>query len=68
MRGASRYASSTVLPFDAPYRGRMLFPLREDDSIFISLAAFRDHVLGQTLMNAYRAAASTPSGCTSARS
>ena len=49
-------ASSTVLPFDAAYRGRLLFPLREDDSIFISLAAFRDHVLGQTLMNAYRAA------------
>lgn len=30
-----------------------IFPIRDDDSIFISLASFRDHLLGDTLKGAF---------------
>jgi len=42
-----------LLPFDAVYRGRPIFPIREDDSIYISLAAFREHLLGKTLKEVF---------------
>jgi hypothetical protein len=44
----------TLHPFEEAYRGRTIFPIREDeDSIFVSLAAFREHLLGQTLKSAF---------------
>jgi len=46
-------ARQFLRPLDDPYRGRPLFEIREDDSIFISLAAFREHLLAQTLKSAF---------------
>ncbi len=44
----------TLGPFEEAYRGRTIFPIREaEDSVFISLAAFREHLLAQTLMSAF---------------
>jgi len=44
-----------LLPFDAQYRGKSIFPIRHDEqSIYISIAAYRDHLLGQTLKDAFR--------------
>lgn len=40
-------------PFESMYRGKPVFPIREDESIFISLAAFREHLLCQTLESAF---------------
>jgi len=40
-------------PFEDAYRGRTIFPVRDDESVFISLAAFREHLLAQTLMSAF---------------
>ena len=42
-------AQQSILPFDALYRGRTIFPTRDDGSIFLSLAAFREHLLAYTL-------------------
>mmetsp|Transcript_16691 Transcript_16691/g.23658 ORF Transcript_16691/g.23658 Transcript_16691/m.23658 type:complete len:540 (+) Transcript_16691:52-1671(+) len=42
-------AKKHLIPFDKIYRGKNIFPVREDESIFISLAAFREHLLGKTL-------------------
>jgi len=44
-------------PFESAYRARSIFPIRDDDSIFISLAAYRDHLLGETLRQAFDTAA-----------
>jgi len=41
-------------PFDAAYRGKHIFPLREDGSIYISLAAFREPYLVGTLVSAFK--------------
>lgn len=49
-------ANEHLIPFDRAYRGRNIFPVREDDSIFMSLASFRDHLLGATLKEAFRKA------------
>ena len=46
-------AKKSILPFDALYRGRTIFPTRDDGSIFLSLAAFREHLLAYTLKEAY---------------
>eukprot|EP00586_Coscinodiscus_wailesii_P009993 CAMPEP_0172515650 /NCGR_PEP_ID=MMETSP1066-20121228/269627_1 /TAXON_ID=671091 /ORGANISM="Coscinodiscus wailesii, Strain CCMP2513" /LENGTH=570 /DNA_ID=CAMNT_0013296781 /DNA_START=45 /DNA_END=1757 /DNA_ORIENTATION=- len=43
--------------FDEAFRGKPIFPIREDGSIFISLASYRDHMLGNTLKGAFRKAA-----------
>jgi [Skp1-protein]-hydroxyproline N-acetylglucosaminyltransferase len=48
-----RLAKEYLRPFDAAYRNKPIFPVREDDSVFISLAAFREHLLGQTLRSAF---------------
>jgi hypothetical protein len=40
-------------PLESAYRGRLVFPLREDDSIFMSMGAYREHLLGETLRQAY---------------
>ena len=42
-----------VLLEDA-YRDKPVFPIREDESIFMSLGAYRDHLLGETLRQAYK--------------
>jgi Glycosyltransferase (GlcNAc) len=39
--------------FEDKYRGRTIFPVRNDDTIFISLAAFREHLLFDTLAGAF---------------
>lgn len=41
-------------PFDKAYIGQNIFPVRSDDSIFISLAAFREHLLTETLVSAFK--------------
>jgi len=46
-------AEKYLLPFDSHYRGRTIFPVREDGSIFLSLAAFREHLLKETLIGAF---------------
>ena len=40
-------------PLDDAYRGRLIFDLRNDDTIFISIAAFRETLLSQTLKSAF---------------
>ena len=44
-------------PFELAYRDAPIFPIREDGSIFMSLGAYRDHLLGETLRQAYKNAA-----------
>jgi [Skp1-protein]-hydroxyproline N-acetylglucosaminyltransferase len=44
-------------PFEVAYRNKSIFPTREDQSIFISLASYRDHLLGETLRQAFQFAA-----------
>lgn len=52
-----RLAQEHLMPLDQAYRGRSVFPIREDDSIFLSVASFREHLLADTLMSAYSSAA-----------
>lgn len=50
--------SSHLGKFDAVYRGRPIFPIDdEDDTIFLSLAAFREHLLADTMVYAFKNAA-----------
>lgn len=49
-------AQKHLFPLDAPYRGTSMFPIRDDDSMFVSIASFRDHLLGQTLIGAFEKA------------
>jgi [Skp1-protein]-hydroxyproline N-acetylglucosaminyltransferase len=48
-------AKQHLLPFEEQYTyaKRPIFPIRKDDSIFISLASFRDHLLSDTLKGAF---------------
>lgn len=46
-------AKKHLVPFDEAYRGRPIFPIREDESIFLSLASFREHLLADTLKYAF---------------
>ena len=39
------------------YRGRPVFPIRRDESVFVSVASFREHLLGETLASAFGQAA-----------
>ena len=48
-----KLAREHLAPFEATYRDKSIFPIRDDDSIFISLASFRDHLLGDTLKGAF---------------
>ena len=43
-----------LAPFEEAYRDREIFPIREDESIFMSLGAYRDHLLGETLRQAFK--------------
>jgi len=42
-----------IAPFEEAYRDKPVFPIRDDESIFLSLAAFREHLLADTLMYAF---------------
>jgi len=53
----ARLAARYLAPLEDVYRDREIFPSRTDESIFISLASFRDHMLGDTLMGAFDQAA-----------
>lgn len=48
-------ATQHLLPLESQYvyQKRPIFPIRNDDSIFISLASFRDHLLSDTLKGAF---------------
>ena len=46
-------AKKHLVPFDQAYRNKPIFPIREDESVFLSLASFREHLLADTLMYAY---------------
>ncbi len=46
-----------IAPFEEAYRDRPIFPIREDGSVFMSLGAYRDHLLGETLRQAFKTAA-----------
>jgi len=46
-------AHEHLSPFESAYRGKSVFPVREDDSIYMSLAAFREHLLAQTMKSAF---------------
>lgn len=48
-----RLAKEHIAPLEDAYRGRAIFPIRDDGSIFVSLASFRDSLLGQTLKGAF---------------
>ena len=39
--------------FDEVYRDKLVFPVREDGSIFLSLAAYREHLLNDTMAFAF---------------
>jgi hypothetical protein len=43
-------------PLEDAYRHRSVFPIREDSTIFMSLGAYRDHLLGETLRQAFKTA------------
>lgn len=47
-------AEKYLEPFEHLYQGKNIFPLRSDDSIFISVAAFREPLLAQTLDSAFK--------------
>eukprot|EP00984_Skeletonema_dohrnii_P010626 scaffold4141_cov117-Skeletonema_dohrnii-CCMP3373.AAC.9 len=47
-----------LVPLEEAYRDKPVFPIREDGSIFMSLGAYRDHLLGETLRQAFKNAAS----------
>eukprot|EP00578_Thalassiosira_sp_NH16_P021743 CAMPEP_0181089666 /NCGR_PEP_ID=MMETSP1071-20121207/7424_1 /TAXON_ID=35127 /ORGANISM="Thalassiosira sp., Strain NH16" /LENGTH=762 /DNA_ID=CAMNT_0023171629 /DNA_START=115 /DNA_END=2402 /DNA_ORIENTATION=+ len=48
-----RLAQKHLAPFESTYRARPIFPIRDDDSVFVSLASFRDYLLGDTLVGAF---------------
>jgi hypothetical protein len=51
-------AKMHLQPFEEmyTYKKRPIFPIRNDESIFISLASFRDYLLGDTLKGAFNQA------------
>ncbi|KAL3776917.1 hypothetical protein ACHAWO_004156 [Cyclotella atomus] len=49
-------AQTHLKPLEEIYRDKPIFPVRDDDSIFISLASFRDYLLGDTLKGAFNQA------------
>lgn len=58
MRGAYfRLVDQNLREFEDAYRGRPIFEVRDDDSVFISIASYREHLLGETLMSAFGQAA-----------
>ena len=52
-----RLAYQHLVPLDRAYDGRPIFSIRRDDSIYVSVAAFREYLLAETLMSAFEHAA-----------
>jgi hypothetical protein len=50
-------AEEDLLPFDRRWSKRTLYPVRNDSSIFLSIASYRDHRLENTLKEAFGKAA-----------
>mmetsp|Transcript_39330 Transcript_39330/g.72034 ORF Transcript_39330/g.72034 Transcript_39330/m.72034 type:complete len:609 (+) Transcript_39330:66-1892(+) len=48
-----KLAQEHLAPLESVYRDKPIFPIREDDSIFVSLASFRDSLLCDTLKGAF---------------
>ena len=48
-----KVANEHLTPFDEAYRNKPIFPIRQDESIFLSLASFREHLLADTLQYAF---------------
>ncbi|KAG7365045.1 glycosyltransferase GlcNAc [Nitzschia inconspicua] len=55
-RAYFRLAQEHLVPLDIAYQGRTIFDVRNDDSIFLSVASFREHLLADTLMSAFGSA------------
>jgi hypothetical protein len=54
MKNFYRITEKIIKPFDDLYAGKRIFPIREDGSIFISVAAFREFYLLETLVSAFK--------------
>jgi hypothetical protein len=52
-----RLVENHLMPLEAAYRGRSIFQRRNDDSIFVSVAAFREYLLEDTLQSLFSSAA-----------
>lgn len=50
-------AQKHLAPLDEAYRSKAVFPIRDDESIYLSLASFREHLLYETLSTAFDHAA-----------
>uniref|UniRef100_A0A6U5GAL5 Uncharacterized protein n=1 Tax=Corethron hystrix TaxID=216773 RepID=A0A6U5GAL5_9STRA len=50
-------AERHIGPLERFYSGRSIFPIRDDDSIFMSFAAYREYLLAETLFEAFGNAA-----------
>eukprot|EP00547_Thalassionema_nitzschioides_P001033 CAMPEP_0194209722 /NCGR_PEP_ID=MMETSP0156-20130528/7738_1 /TAXON_ID=33649 /ORGANISM="Thalassionema nitzschioides, Strain L26-B" /LENGTH=550 /DNA_ID=CAMNT_0038936933 /DNA_START=136 /DNA_END=1789 /DNA_ORIENTATION=+ len=48
-----RIAKQQLQPLENQYQGASIFPIRDDDSIFISLAAYRETLLSDTMEYAF---------------
>jgi len=50
-----KVANKYIRPFEQRYKGELIFPIRKDEnSIFLSLAAYREHLLADTLQYAFK--------------
>jgi Glycosyltransferase (GlcNAc) len=52
-----RLVQQHLMPLETAYRGRSIFPRRSDNSIFVSIAAFREYLLQDTLQSLFSSAA-----------
>lgn len=52
----AREVAALLGPFEARFAGRHTAPRRADGSIFVSIAAYRDHMLGNTLRELFEQA------------
>jgi Glycosyltransferase (GlcNAc) len=51
-----RLVQRHLMPLETAYRGHSIFPRRDDDSIFVSIAAFREYLLQDTLQSLFSSA------------
>merc|ERR1740124_1550263 len=50
-------AEEHLRPFEQKYKGKSIFPIHEEEeSVFLSLAAYREHLLSDTMQYAFRQA------------
>ena len=56
-RGYFELVERNLRGLEDAYRGRPMFPIRRDGSVFVSVASFREHLLGETLASAFGQAA-----------